>query len=195
MISTFRTCKSVRFSLWWAVLSLLCILVSIGPVTASDEPVTGPEYEVKLGFIYNFINFVSWPEAIFESKSDPLIMCIASDNPSSQVLYKLNGTNIKQRKIKVIAYQEETCLEQSHVLFFATQQIAFIQQVLDQIKGRSILTVGEVDGFSRMGGTINFFKEHNRLRFRVNISAAQRSALKISSQLLVSAQIVHEEDE
>jgi hypothetical protein len=195
MVCIYRTCKSVRFSLWRAVLPLLCILVFLGPATASDEPVTGPEYEVKLGFIYNFINFVSWPEAIFESNADPLIMCIVSDNPSSQVLYKLDGKNIKQRKIKVIAYQEETCLEQSHVLFFATQQIAFIQQILDQIKGRSILTIGEVDGFSRMGGAINFFREHNRLRFRVNIDAVQRNALKMSSQLLVSAQIVKEEDE
>ena len=195
MVSPYRTCKSVRFSLCWAVLSLLWILVFIGPATASDDPVTGPEYEVKLGFIYNFINFVTWPEATFESNSDPLIMCVASDNPSSQVLYKLDGINIKQRKIKVIAYQEETCLEQSHIMFFATQQIALIQQVLDQIKGRSILTIGEVDGFSRMGGTINFFKEHNRLRFRVNIDAVQRNALKMSSQLLVSAQIIKEENE
>jgi hypothetical protein len=195
MVSTYRTCKSVRFSLWWAILSLSCILVFVEPATASDDPVTGSEYEVKLGFIYNFINFVTWPEAIFESNSDPLFLCIASDNPSSQVLYKLDGINIKQRKLKVIAYQEETCLEKIHVLFFATQRIAFIQQVLNQTKGRSILTIGETDGFSRMGGMINFFKEHNRLRFRVNIDTVQRNALKMSSQLLVSAQIVKEEDE
>jgi hypothetical protein len=122
-------------------------------------------------------------------------MCIASQSPSSEVLFKLDGKSIKQRKIKVIAYQEEICLEQSHTLFFATQDKAFIQQVLDQIKGHSILTIGEVDGFARMGGVINFFKEQNRLRFRVNVDAVQRNALKMSSQLLVSAEIFTEEDE
>jgi hypothetical protein len=122
-------------------------------------------------------------------------MCIASDSPSSEVLFKMDGKRIKQRKIKVIAYQEETCLTQSHTLFFATQDKAFIQQILGRISGLSILTIGEVDGFTRMGGVINFFEEHNRLRFRVNMDAAKRNALKMSSQLLVSAQIVTEGDE
>jgi hypothetical protein len=122
-------------------------------------------------------------------------MCIVSDNPSSQVLYKLNGKSIKQRKISVIAYQEDTCLKQGHILFFATRDIGLIQQVLDRVKGLNILTIGEVDGFARAGGIINFFKEENRLRFRVNIDAVRRNGLKMSSQLLVSAQIVREAGE
>jgi hypothetical protein len=176
-------------------IALLAVLFFIGPATALCDPVTGSEYEVKLGFIYNFINFVTWPETVFKSDSDPLVMCIVSDNPSSEVLFKMDGKRIKQRAIKVIAYQEEICLTQSHALFFATQDKAFIQQLLDRVKGLSILTIGEVDGFARMGGVINFFEEHNRLRFRVNIDAVQRNALKMSSQLLVSAQIITEGDE
>ena len=119
-------------------LLLLCGLFLFGPTTSSCEPVTGPEYEVKLGFIYNFINFVTWPKTAFESGSDTLTLCFATDNLSSEVLYKLDGKTIKGRKLKVITYQEEACLEQSHILFFATQDRALIQQVLDLIKGRSI---------------------------------------------------------
>ncbi len=195
MVAENRKRKSVPSSVRWTVIILLSVLFIIGPAPVLCEPVTGPEYEVKLGFIYNFINFVTWPESSFKSDSDPLVVCIASDNPSSEVLYKLDGKSIRQRKIKVVDYQEETCLAQSHTLFFATQDKAFIQQVLDLSKGLTILTIGEVDGFARMGGVINFFKEENRLRFRINIDAAARNTLKMSSQLLVSAQIVKEEDE
>lgn len=195
MVGSNRKCKSVLSCVRWTAIALLSVLFMIGPATALCDPVTGSEYEVKLGFIYNFINFAAWPETIFKSDSDPLVMCIASDNPSSEVLFKLDGKRIKQRKIKVIAYQEETCLTQSHALFFATQDKAFIQQVLDRIKGLSILTIGEVEGFTRMGGVITFFEDRNRLRFRVNIDAVQRNRLKMSSQLLVSAQIVKEADE
>lgn len=195
MVGSNRKCKSVPSCMRRIAIALLSVLFFIGPATALCDPVTGSEYEVKLGFIYNFINFVAWPETIFKSDSDPLVMCIASDNPASEVLFKLDGKRIKQRKINVIAYQEETCLTQSHALFFATQDKVFIQQVLDRVKGLSILTIGEVDGFTRMGGVINFFEDHNRLRFRVNIDAVRRNALKISSQLLVSAQIVTEGDE
>lgn len=195
MVGSNRKCKSVPSSVRWTAIALLSVVLFFGPATALCDSVTGSEYEVKLGFIYNFINFVTWPETIFKNNSDPLVMCIASESPSSEVLFKIDGKLIKQRKIKVITYQEEICLTQSHALFFATQDKEFIQQVLDRIKGLSILTIGEVDGFTRMGGVINFFEEHNRLRFRVNIDAVQRNALKMSSQLLVSAQIVTEGDE
>ncbi|MGD8847647.1 MAG: YfiR family protein [Desulfobacteraceae bacterium] len=172
---------------------LLCGLFLCDPTRALCDPVTGPEYEVKLGFIYNFINFVTWPETAFKSGSDALTLCLASDNPFSEVLYKLDGKTIKGKTLNVIDYQEETCLEQSHILFFATQDRALIEQILNLIKGRSILTIGETEGFTRMGGTINFFKERNRLRFKINIDAARRNSLKMSSQLLGSAKIVREE--
>jgi hypothetical protein len=55
------------------------------------------------------------------------------------------------------------------------------------------LTIGEIEGFTQMGGVINFFEEQNRLRFKVNIDAAKRAGLTMSSQLLGSAQIYREE--
>lgn len=195
MASEYRKRPPIHCCFGRKVVLLLCGLLLLKPATLLCEPVTGPEYEVKLGFIYNFINFVTWPETAFKNDPDTLMMCFASDNPASEVLYKLDGKSIKGRKIKVTAYEEETCLAQSHILFFATRDKAFIQKVLDLTKGRSILTIGEIDGFTHMGGTINFFKESNRLRFKVNIDAARRNALKMSSQLLVSAQIVKEEHE
>jgi hypothetical protein len=195
MAVTERKCKAVPSSVIWAAITLLSVLSTFRPGPVLCEPITGSEYEVKLGFTYNFINFVTWPQTAFKSSSDPLVMCIVSDNPSSAVLYKLNGKSIKQRKINVIAYQEETCSTQAHILFFATRDIERIQQVLEKIKGLNILTIGEVDGFARAGGTIGFFVEENRLRFRVNIDAVRRNKLKISSQLLGSAQIFSEAGE
>ena len=57
------------------------------------------------------------------------------------------------------------------------------------------MSVGEVEGFTRLGGVINFFEEDNRLRFKINLEAAKREGLKMSSQLLRSAQIVGKEEE
>jgi hypothetical protein len=117
------------------------------------------------------------------------------DDPSIKVLRKLDGKTIRDRQIKVIAYEEETCLAQSHLIFFATQNKELIQKVLEQSKGRGILTIGETEGFTEWGGVINFFEELNRLRFKVNLAAARREGLKMSSQILVSAQIVEEGSE
>jgi hypothetical protein len=76
------------------------------------------------------------------------------------------------------------------VLFFATQDTAVVEKVLGLARGLSILSIGEIDGFIALGGIINFFEESNRLRFEINLDAARREGLKMSSQLLRSAQIV-----
>ena len=179
----------------WAAIACICCIFFFHPPTAATETVTGAEYAVKAGFIYNFANFVTWPDAAFKNSPDTMVLCFVSDSPESEILYKLNGKTIKGRKLKVQAYEEGNCVDQSHILFFGTQDATFIQPILARAKDRSILTIGEVEGFTRMGGVINFFKDQNRLRFKVNVDTAKRLGLKLSSQILVSAKIVHGENE
>jgi hypothetical protein len=193
MASTSGKFKFFASWLRWAAVGLVCGILFLRPGGVACETVIGSEYDVKIGFIYNFVNFVTWPAEAFEKSPGELIFCFASDTPSADVLYKLDGKPIKGRKIKVIAFRDSACLEESHVIFFATQDKTFIQKVLASIGSRSILTIGEVEGFTRMGGVINFFQEQNRLRFQVNIDAARKVGLKMSSQLLGSARIVNEE--
>ncbi|MGW8186664.1 MAG: YfiR family protein [Desulfobacterales bacterium] len=177
----------------WVAVSLLFCLLILRSAAVWGGPLTGSEYDVKTGFIYNFANFVSWPPAAFKNTDDDLILCLASDTPAADALFKLNDQTIKGRKIKVIPYSQESCLDTSQILYFATQDRNLIQKLLAIARERSILTIGEIEGFTQMGGVINFFEEQNRLRFKVNIDAAKRAGLTMSSQLLGSAQIYREE--
>jgi hypothetical protein len=176
----------------WVAAVLIGWMILLPPSGVWSSTLTGREYDVKIGFIYNFAKFVTWPKEAFDKDPDTLVLCYVADDPSLKAFYKLNGKIIKGRKIKVVAFDDGACLEQSHIIFFATQNKDYIQQILEQAKGRSILTIGEVEGFTQWGGVINFFEELNRLRFKVNLAAAQREGLKMSSQLLGSAQIVEE---
>jgi hypothetical protein len=57
------------------------------------------------------------------------------------------------------------------------------------LKGRSILTVGDTEGFAQSGGIIRFVTENNRIRFRINVDAAEAAHLTISSKLLRLAEV------
>jgi hypothetical protein len=173
------------------VLLIACLLLPA--IVASGQSLYGPEYEVKLGFIYNFANFVTWPTEVLEKNSGVLVFCFASDDPGSQVFFKLNDKSIRGLTIKVEKYKDDKSIEGCQIFFFDTRDKDFIRRKLDIAKGRSILTIGEIDDFAKMGGIINFFIENNRLRFQVNIDAAQRAQLKLSAQLLQSAEIFREE--
>jgi hypothetical protein len=75
------------------------------------------------------------------------------------------------------------------VLFIGRTESRRLGRILAALKGRNILTVGDMEGFSRDGGVIRFVVENNRIRFRINVDAADAAHLTISSKLLRLAQI------
>ena len=63
-------------------------------------------------------------------------------------------------------------------------------QILDGLRGASVLTVGEIDRFAQQGGIIGFLTEENKVRFEINAAVAEHARLKISSKLLALAKTV-----
>jgi hypothetical protein len=49
--------------------------------------------------------------------------------------------------------------------------------------------VGDTEGFAEDGGIIRFVTENNRIRFRINVDAAESAHLVISSKLLRLAEV------
>ena len=47
----------------------------------------------------------------------------------------------------------------------------------------AVLTVGESPAFAAAGGAIAFVRQDGKLRFEINISAAERAHLKVSGEL------------
>ncbi len=61
------------------------------------------------------------------------------------------------------------------------------------VKDLSVLTVADTKGFLESGGIINFLMEDKKVRFEINVTAAKKSKLKISSKLLRLAKRVVKE--
>jgi hypothetical protein len=64
--------------------------------------------------------------------------------------------------------------------------------VLERVRGRGVLLVGETDGFAAGGGMIEFLLEDNHVRFAINPDAIRRAGLNCSSSLLALAKIIHD---
>ena len=63
------------------------------------------------------------------------------------------------------------------------------QPLLDELKGNSILTVGETGDFIARGGLVRFKVDDARVRFEIDAQAAEKAKLRISSKLLSLADI------
>lgn len=75
------------------------------------------------------------------------------------------------------------------VLFIGAAEKKSLRAILLSAKGNS-LTVGESEHFLQEGGMIGFLLEENKIRFEVNLEAAQNAKLRISSRLLALAKSV-----
>jgi hypothetical protein len=64
-----------------------------------------------------------------------------------------------------------------------------VRGLLDALKGAAVLTVGETDDFTSLGGVIAFQLQGPRVRIQISLESAERAKLRISSKLLSLAEI------
>lgn len=104
----------------------------------------------------------------------------------------------KEENLKVIinslAQEKIEALKKCHVLFICSSEKQNLREILTLVKTSSVLTVTETEGFLEAGSMINFTMEDNKIRFEVNLTAANEAKLQVRSQLLRVARKVIKED-
>lgn len=172
----------------WKALLILGLVSLISEVAYAQAQPT--EYQVKAAFIYNFAKFVEWPPSSFGSTTDPLRICVLGNNSLHADLQNIIAAkSIGSRPLQVRRV-EMFEIKGCHVLFVGLSESDRAQRALQAAQGASILTVGDMGGFLDLGGMINFIFDQNRIRFEVNLKAAQGARLQLSSKLLSLARSV-----
>jgi hypothetical protein len=180
-----------------------CLIVgatTATPANAVAQASASPEYQLKAVFLFNFAQFVEWPASAFAGPDTPLVIGVLGQDPFGSYLDEtVRGETVNGRPFQVRRYRGVDEIGTCHILFvgrpgadrFAGREGADrLQGVLDSLRGRSILTVSDAEGFASRGGMIRFVTDRNRIRLRINLEAAQAADLTLSSKLLRPAQIV-----
>jgi len=172
------------------VLSLI-ILFAVCAVTNAADTSSPGEYQVKAAFLYNFAKFVEWPTEAFPATNTAIILCILGEDPFGIDLEQaVKGKTANGKELTIRRIKEVQELKICHILFISSSEKKRLSQILEVTKNSSILTVGEMDRFAKLGGIINFVIEENKVRFEINVDVAEQAGLKINSKLLKLARIV-----
>ncbi len=171
-------------------IALSCVSSGFGK-PGSDE---AKEYPVKAAMMGKFLKYVDWPTTRVEEDETPMIVGVFGADPFGKAIDTVfvgqtyRGHPYQVRRVETLA-DVPAC----HVLFIPKTEVEQLDAIVRVAAGKSILLVGESEGFARRGGIINFYFEKKNPRFEVNPQAAKREELKISSSLLKLARIVKEE--
>lgn len=172
---------------------VVCLFVSGTMETRAATP-AAREYEVKAAFLFNFAQYVEWPAGAFSSPTAPIIIGILGDDAFGQTLDQtIRDETVKDRPIAVHRSRQIENLKHCHLLFVSKSERGRLGQIFASLVGKPCLTVGETDHFTHNGGIINFRLQGANVRFEINLNAARRSGLTISSKLLRLAIVIGSE--
>ena len=151
----------------------------------SAPPPAPTEYQVKAAFLYNFAKFVNWPPDAFKDSGDTFVIGILGTDPFGDAIEAgLKGKTIQGKSLtyKRLSGPEEAA--GCHVVFVSESERKGLHEILSTLQKQPILTVSDMKGFAEKGGMIGFVLEQKKVGFHINQAVAEKSGLKISSQLL-----------
>lgn len=175
---------------------LVCLLLmasgvdGVRPISSANAQSSPLEYQVKAAFLYQFFKFVEWPANAFSATHNIICIGVVDGGPMASALQSIEGKEAKGRRVVIKRFKELKDLEFCHILFISSGMEGRLAEILDQLRGTSTLTVSDIDGFARRGGMINLITVEDKVQFEINVDAAERAKLQISSHLLRLARIV-----
>lgn len=156
-----------------------------------DEPLRAQEYEVKAAFLYNFVKFVRWPQNVQQGEDSIEIAVLGRDPFGARIDEMLADKTADGRPLRVKRIRRAREAEDADVLFLASPMDESPQAVLDALAGKPILTVSDAPELTGAGTVIHMVVEDRRVRFDVDLEAATRNGLALSSHLLRLARRVN----
>ncbi len=195
--------------------------LAAGALASNTKTAREIEYDVKAAFIYNFMKFIEWPKikpADQSTKEDDtprkMTIGILGTNPFGDAFKPILDKEVQGQKIHLIeipgfgAFAEnyrdksdaldsykiryQTIIASCDVLFLCESENSCLKELIGLTTGHHILTVSDIPDFVKRDGVIGFVKDSNKIRFEINLNAAEKEKLKIRSQLLTLAKQVHE---
>ncbi|ACS79000.1 YfiR family protein [Maridesulfovibrio salexigens] len=166
-------------------IATLFMVCSIPEQTAHAGPKAGIQRHIKVTqpqlqalFIKKITKYVLGPDKRRIVAQRPVT--IAAVAPK-----KLSRFFKNPDKFKLVRWPDEDF----RVLFIDVDNPRIIAAVLNKVSGKPILTIGQSPEFLRMGGMINLVESGSRFKLQVNICAARKAGLTISSKLLNLSEI------
>ena len=149
------------------------------------------EYQLKAAFLFNFTQFVEWPAHTFPSSQAPAVIGILGKDPFGNYLEEIiKGETIDKHALVIQHFETVEEVTNCQILFINVSDKTQLQSIIKKLKGKSMLTISEASGFSKLGGMIRLYTKDDKINIQINVDATKEENLTISSKLLKLAEIV-----
>ncbi|HUI74723.1 MAG TPA: YfiR family protein [Candidatus Acidoferrum sp.] len=172
-----------------AAVAVVC-MTELSGVRGADDSVSR-EYQIKANFLALAPKFVEWPKDALANGARTFQTCAYGAFPFGTALAELTRTTeVNGKRVELRWVRRESELRSCQIVFVSRSEEKHYGKILADLRDTSALTVGETADFVEAGGIVSLETHERGLEIEVNLEAAQRARLKISSQLLTLARRV-----
>jgi hypothetical protein len=163
------------------LVAWLLILASVRLGAQARPPAP---HEVEAAYLYQFGRYVEWPEDQ-RWRSDTFDICVLGMDPFGSALDAMvKGQVIAGRPVAARRILAPNEAQDCRIVFVSPSEDARVPAILLALERTGAVTVARGTRFTRAGGMIAFVAEQQKVRFVVNLAAAEAAGLQLSSQLL-----------
>jgi hypothetical protein len=172
-------------------VTVLALVVFVGARAARGEPGVEDPSRVEAAFLRNFAHYVRWPAAAFEGAQSPWHIGVLGSPRFGEVLeMTLKGRVEQNRGFAIHSTDSLEKLPHCHIIFIAFDDSSKRRAVLDALKSKPVLTVGEAREILREGGIIRL-ELSDRVQMSINLDQAHAASLTIPTAMLeVSTEVL-----
>lgn len=193
----------LKHSFLWIGCVVICFVhlaFPARPVEPSPIPrdMDSPsEYELKAIYLYNFLQFVQWPQEkcrLPGGRAQEIV--VVGDTSLQPVLRSLQAKLREKNKDLTLhfhdSYREGMDLSRCSLLFIAASETKKMSEILKSLDGKHVLTVTDAVDVVDSGVMITLLSRENKIRWTVNRKPVAEAGLKMSAKLLEIAEKVIE---
>ena len=155
--------------------------------------------ELRALYLYNLLLFVDWPAPPF-LQNDSFCILVVGDDALYGMIQRLGEKRVQGRKLMIRRWGEDQKIPPGcSACYIGASKKDLAPQLLKKLKGEGVLTVSEMEGFTDMGGMVQFKNisgeaKPSSKRFEINLTAVKQEGLKIRARVLRLADIVNRPD-
>ncbi len=144
------------------------------------------EYRVKTAFIYNFTKFIEWPLIPHNTRTGQNFhIGILGTNPFQDNMNTIIGKAVGKRTVSVEHFPKwDDNIRYCDILYISASEKTRLPDILNRLRDLPVLTIGDTASYAKQGVMINFKNEDNKVRFEINLLAADQAGIKISSRII-----------
>ncbi|MBC2608173.1 YfiR family protein [Pelagicoccus albus] len=136
---------------------------------------------IRANYLIRFVDFIRWERPL----NEPVSIGVMG---SPSLLRELNSIAAEKQKsgreFRISEFTVEKDESTYDLIYVASGRKQVWQEIISRAQASSVVSVSDEAGFLDAGGLIEFSVQKNRLRFYLNLDAAEDYGVNLSSKLI-----------